>query len=218
QQYTAITISAFNLTTGVITTSTPHGFVTGDKVELLCPGVAANYNPNSATVSSSTQFTIPALTLPIAGTFSTGTCFISPASRAVTGVSNTNPCQVTCVKHGFQNGDIAQLGAAAIVNSMPLLNMLPVTVTVVDADHFTIGIDTSSTATYGIFSTSTGGAVANRYMTLTVGSRAAAPFIFAGGSGLMNQFGAGYIQPNQCNTVYFDKNIAGKTDGAGNPV
>src|SRR6185312_9016988 len=39
-----------------------------------------------------------------------------------------------------------------------------------------------------------------------------------GGSGLMNQFGAGYIQPNQCNTVYFDKNIAGKTDGAGNPV
>jgi hypothetical protein len=65
--------------------------------------------------------------------------------RAVTAISAANPGVVTCVAHEFQQNDEVVISK---VRGMTELNGVTVVVTPIDADHFSIGIDTSAYTAY----------------------------------------------------------------------
>lgn len=70
---------------------------------------------------------------------------LSVAGKAITAITKANPGAVTCTGHNLITGQVVGLTG---VNGMTQVNGQTVTVTVVDADHFTIGIDTSAYGTY----------------------------------------------------------------------
>jgi uncharacterized protein (TIGR02217 family) len=67
------------------------------------------------------------------------------SSKAITGITQANPGQVTAVGHGFSTGDKIKIVS---VGGMTQVNNLYFTVTVVDADNFTIGVNTSGYTAY----------------------------------------------------------------------
>jgi uncharacterized protein (TIGR02217 family) len=67
------------------------------------------------------------------------------STKAITGISQANPGSVTCVGHGFVTGDKIKIIS---VGGMTQVNNLYFTITVVDADHFTIGVNTSAYTAY----------------------------------------------------------------------
>jgi hypothetical protein len=67
------------------------------------------------------------------------------ATKAITGITQANPGNVHAVGHGYSNGDTVYIAA---VGGMTQVNGLFFTVTVVDADHFTIGVDTTAYSAY----------------------------------------------------------------------
>lgn len=67
------------------------------------------------------------------------------ANKAITGITRANPGQVTAVGHGYSNGDTVYISG---VVGMTQVNSLFFTVTVVNADNFTIGVDTSAYTAY----------------------------------------------------------------------
>lgn len=64
---------------------------------------------------------------------------------AITGITKANPAEVTQVGHGYVNGDIIFI---ANVAGMTQVNNLFFTVTRVDADKYTIGVDSSAYTTW----------------------------------------------------------------------
>lgn len=68
------------------------------------------------------------------------------ATTTITGITQANPGVVHDVAHGYSNGNIVYLSA---IVGMTQLNGQFVTVTVADADHFSIGVDTSAYTAYG---------------------------------------------------------------------
>ncbi|MCC7546198.1 MAG: DUF2460 domain-containing protein [Burkholderiales bacterium] len=81
--------------------------------------------------------------------------FVPDVSRAISAISKASNCQITtAVAHPFSNGQAVYLAG---IGGMVQLNARIVTVTVVDATKFTIGIDTSGYGTY------TSGGTAARY-------------------------------------------------------
>jgi len=66
-------------------------------------------------------------------------------AKTITGLSKANPGSVTAVGHGFTSGDKIKITG---VVGMTEVNNLYFTITVVDADHFTIGVNTTSYTTY----------------------------------------------------------------------
>jgi len=67
-------------------------------------------------------------------------------TKAITAASNANPCQITAVGHGLTTGDYAQLAA---VVGMTEINYKIFTITVLDADNFTLdGVDSNAFAAY----------------------------------------------------------------------
>lgn len=71
----------------------------------------------------------------VTGYFGDGT----PASN-ISAITAANPGRVTSAGHGFTNGNVVRL----FVAQPTALNNTDVTVTVVDADNYTIGVDTSA--------------------------------------------------------------------------
>lgn len=66
--------------------------------------------------------------------------------KAITAITKANPGVVSCTAHGFSNGDKVRIGG---VKGMPEVNTAYVfTVTVVNANSFSIGVNTSSFGTY----------------------------------------------------------------------
>lgn len=76
------------------------------------------------------------------------------SAKAITGLSQANPGNVLCVGHGFSTGDKIKLTS---VGGMTQVNNLYFTITVVDADNFTIGVNTSAYTAY------TSGGTATKY-------------------------------------------------------
>lgn len=63
----------------------------------------------------------------------------------ISAITKANPGQVTATAHGLTTGDVIRLSD---VEGMTQVNGQDVTVTVLDANTFTIGIDTTSYSTY----------------------------------------------------------------------
>lgn len=79
---------------------------------------------------------------------------VTGAVKNITGLTAANPGVVTAVAHGYTTGDIVIIYA---VVGMTQVNGKSYTITVVDADHFSIGVDTSAYTAY-----SSGGKAANQ--------------------------------------------------------
>jgi len=68
------------------------------------------------------------------------------ADKTITAATNANPCQVTAVGHGRSTGDYAMVRS---VGGMTEINDKIFTITVVDADNFTLdGVDSTAFAAY----------------------------------------------------------------------
>ncbi|MGX4770517.1 hypothetical protein ACWAUC_12040 [Bradyrhizobium guangdongense] len=131
-------------------------------------------------------------------------------AKTITAVSNTSPGRVTAPGHGFATGDVIVHQFATGV--MPKLHLLPCRITVLDADNYSISVDTT---TFGSFS---GAAKANQFITLNVGGRGAYPVTFPIPTTFASHFGNGYVAAGDYKTFIFDKTIAAQTDGSGNYV
>lgn len=71
--------------------------------------------------------------------------FLPDTTAAIAAITQANPGKVTAPAHGLANGALVYLTG---IGGMTQLNGRIVTVTVVDADNFTIGIDTTAYAAY----------------------------------------------------------------------
>jgi hypothetical protein len=131
-------------------------------------------------------------------------------AKAVTAISSANPGRVLAPHHGFATGDVVvhELSNGA----MPKLHLLPCSITVIDQDNYTIGIDAT---TFGAFR---GTAQANQFITLDVGARGAYPVTFPIPPVQASSFGDAYMAAGDYKTFVFDKTIAAQTDGEGNYV
>ena len=69
----------------------------------------------------------------------------NPRKGIITAATQANPCQITSTGNGLANGDIVEI---ASVVGMTELNTNTYTVTVVDANNFTIGVDSTAFAAY----------------------------------------------------------------------
>lgn len=69
----------------------------------------------------------------------------SDSSKTITAITKANPGKITSTAHGFSNGHKVYLAG---IGGMTQLNGIVVTVTVVDANNFTVGIDTTNYTTY----------------------------------------------------------------------
>ena len=136
---------------------------------------------------------------------------------SISNITQFNPGQVTATAHGYSNGDIVQIicGRSNATGNpyvgMVELNYVPVTVTVVDANNFTIGINTTTYTAFTVGTKSTANCCA--YITLQVGSgndRTAYPIVGIGGGIPIgsNPFGAPQYAANTYMAFVFDKNIA----------
>lgn len=84
---------------------------------------------------------------------------ITTVTGTITAATKANPCQLTVATHGLSSNDEVLV---TDVVGMTELNGQEVTVTVVDANNFTIGIDSSSYTTY-----SSGGEISKTKYTLS---------------------------------------------------
>jgi uncharacterized protein (TIGR02217 family) len=70
---------------------------------------------------------------------------LANSTKTITAITQANPGQVTAVGHGFATGDKIKITS---VGGMTQVNNLYFTITVVDADNFTIGVNTSGYGAY----------------------------------------------------------------------
>lgn len=175
--------------------------------------VSAPYGETSGT----NQYTLAGVTgtpaAPLHGEIVTcriGAAMVRSGAKVIASVSNSKPGRITAPAHGFVTGDVVVHQFAAGV--MPKLHLLPCTVTVIDADNYSIGVDTT---TFGSFS---GSAKANQFITLNVGGRGAYPVTFPIPSTFASHYGDGYVAKGDYKTFVFDKTIAAQSDGAGNLI
>lgn len=80
-------------------------------------------------------------------------------SKTITGITNANPCVITSTAHGYANGD--QVVIAGVVG-MVEMNDYSVEVTVIDADSFSVNLDTSDTADWTAY---VSGGIAKKVLT-----------------------------------------------------
>ncbi len=135
----------------------------------------------------------------------------------ISAIANGPNAQVTTsAAHGLNSGDTA-IHFNSNGMGMPKLNYFPVVVTVVDATHYTIGIDTT---TYGTFTSAQG----TQYWSINIGARGAKPISWPTGSQPASLFGTAAgtggndIPAGAYTTLAYDKNFAIQSDGAGNMI
>lgn len=85
---------------------------------------------------------------------------ITTLSAVITAATKASPCSLESVGHGFVDNDTIVIKS---VSGMTELNDTEYTVTKVDADNFTIGVDSSA---YTTFATGTGYASKREYSTI----------------------------------------------------
>lgn len=186
----------------------------------------ATYGGGVATVSPPYQETSTAnlMTLPSAAgmpvsmqhgeivTARIGVGEVRAGNITVSAITKANPGVVTATAHGFSNGDTVVFVMPSTGASMAQLDHWNVTATVTDADHFSIGVDTTS------FTTFTSGNV-SEYASLNVGGRGAFPVVSTDGSTPLAMFGSNnFMIAGDYRTFYFDKKLAASRDGGGNLI
>lgn len=137
-----------------------------------------------------------------------GSGIVRAGTKTVSAVSRSNPGIVTATAHGFLTGDTVVHRFPA---GMTQLDYQPVIVTVIDANHYSVGIDTTS---FGLFTAGT----AMAYVSLNVGGRGEYPVIFTDGVTPASGYSNNYIQTGDYKTFYFDKTLFASKDGNGAPV
>jgi len=94
-----------------------------------------DHAPRKLTRTSATTFTL-----------TTPTRTADPFSmKAITAITQANPAQVTATSHGYSNGDTVRIED---VGGMTEVNNLTFTATVIDANNFTIGVDSTAYTAY----------------------------------------------------------------------
>lgn len=185
------------------------------------PAYGATSGTNTITLASSTGtagnsgVTPPSMVHGEVATARMTNTVVGSGSKAISGITQANPGVVNAVAHGFTTGDqiILFCGTSSSLGGNPYvgmveINYVPVTATVIDADHFSIGIDTTTFTAFTIGTKNT--ASCCEYITLQVGSgndRTAYPV-----AGISGSFNVGTLAtPWAANTylsLTFDKNIA----------
>ena len=74
--------------------------------------------------------------------------YLGIIGKPISAITQANPGQITCTAHGLITGNSVGLNG---INGMTTLNGTSVTVTVVDANNFTIGVNTTA---YGAYTSS----------------------------------------------------------------
>lgn len=95
--------------------------------------------------TETTHYTVDTTTGIVTFVASTTKSVNANSTKAITGLSQANPGNVLCVGHGFTTGDKIKIIS---VGGMTQVNNLYFTITVVDPDNFTIGVDTSAYTAY----------------------------------------------------------------------
>lgn len=137
---------------GVVTTSAPHGFSTGQSIYLTDIAGMTQLNGTITTVTKidDTRFSIGVSTL-LYNAYAAGGRALPSASphswfRSISSISRANPGVVTTTApHGFSAGQQIALSGIA---GMTELNDTLVAVTPIDATRFSIGVNTSSYDAY----------------------------------------------------------------------
>ena len=119
---------------GVVTTAAVHNLTTGFQVNLAGIVGMTELNGLSATV---TVLTTTTFELNIDTT--TFTTYVSDGTIVHPGISTQNPGMVRSVAHGLSSTEVVYISSVA---GMTEINLALYTVTVIDADHFTIGVST----------------------------------------------------------------------------
>ena len=125
-----VTISAATKAKPVVITATAHGFSDGDLVDIVDVVGMTEINDNRYRVIEKTTNTFE---------------IMATAGKPVSDATRANPGSIKAIAHGFETGN--EVGFLS-VGGMTQLNGNGFTVTKVDADNFTIGVDTSSFTTY----------------------------------------------------------------------
>ena len=125
-----LTITGVTAANPVVVTSASHGLLDGDLVDIVSVVGEVEVNNNRYVVIESATNTFE---------------LMNQASKPVSGVTKASPGSVTCVAHGFSTGD--EIGFLS-VGGMVELNGNAYTITKVDADTFTIGVDSSGFTTF----------------------------------------------------------------------
>jgi Flp pilus assembly protein TadG len=156
----ALTISAINKASpGRITTSTNHGFQSGQTVTIYAVAgggfTALNGNTYTITVTSTTQFTIGISTSAYSGTYTASSGRVTMGTtRVASAVTKANPAQITTtVNHGLVTGDAVYITSAA-GGDFTGLNSKKYRVTKVNNTQFTLQRISGSPPTATNFSTS----------------------------------------------------------------
>lgn len=184
-----------------VVTSTAHGFTTGDIISHIMTQITFR---TGTTSSGSTTMTGVSGTSLVAGMLIEG-----PGIAAGTKVVSVNSGASTLVMSiaATANGN----SQSFVFTPMPNLHRFPVTITVIDADNYSIGVDTTSWGTFGA-------ATAAQYVTLNVGSRGDYPVCNYIVTSPMASLGNSAMVAGDYKTFIFDKTISLKYDGAGNPI
>lgn len=124
------TISGATAANPVVITATGHSLSDGDLVDIRAVYGMTELNGNRYRVIESATNTFE---------------IMSQYSKPVSGATKASPCVVTAVAHGFSTGD--EVGFLS-VGGMTNLNGNGYTITKIDADSFSIGVDSSAYGTY----------------------------------------------------------------------
>jgi hypothetical protein len=189
---------------GAWTVSPPYGDTSGSNTITL------------TAVSTGTNQTPVSMTHGEIVTCRMGSAMTRAGVASPTAITNANPGVVTTsAAHGFNTGDVIIHG---LNGSMPKLDHFPVTITKIDATHYSIGVDTTTFGSFAVI----GSPYAGQYVTLNVGGRGAYPIIFRTqltpvsiGDYHGASQGSAQIAVGDYKTFYFDKDLGGKTDGTG---
>ncbi len=135
------TITAISIANPTHVTSRNHGLITGDVIT----AAGSNSTPtidgvHTVTVLDVDHFTI---TVNVTGAGTTGTF----QKTTITAITLANPTHVTATAHGLVTNDIVTISGS---DSTPVIDGVR-TVTVVDANHFTVPVNVTVPGTTGIF-------------------------------------------------------------------
>lgn len=201
----SITISSItNATNGVVTTSSAHGYNTGDIIQhqmsMVGEGVGIFNSTTSVTNYSGDLSHVQ-----------NGMFVYGAGIQAGTIVSNISGTTITLSKATTISGSNMSLG----FRCMKSLHFFPCTITVTGSSTYQLNVDTTA---FGPFGSNLGSCT--QFISLQVGSgndRVAYPCMFDTALAPASAFGP-YLNANDYKTWYFDKTISGQTDGAGNYI
>lgn len=125
-----LTITAATVANPVVVTSASHGLSDGDLVDIEDVVGMTEINDTRYRVIEVAANTVELMNV---------------SGKPVSGVTKASPGSVTCVGHGFSTGD--EIGFLSVAG-MTELNGNAYTITKVDVDTFTIGVDSSAFTTY----------------------------------------------------------------------